>query len=161
MAPLITIVSGLISLAPTIGKWFGGDKGEDAAQAVADIARGVTGQNDVAQAIRQVQKDPTAQLEFLKALEQNKYRLDELYLADVADARDSHRQSIFPAVLCSYLTVGLTLFVMALIFIDIPQENMRMIDTVFGSYLTAWISSVGYWVGTTRGSSEKNRKLMK
>ena len=45
--PLIPIISGLASLAPSVGRLIAGDKGENAAQAVANIARSVTGENDV------------------------------------------------------------------------------------------------------------------
>lgn len=157
--PLIPIVSALTSIAPSIARWIGGDKAEEAAQAVTDIARKVTGVNDAQDAVNKVMSDPSMQLEFMKLLEQNKVALDEMYLKDRQHARELHKHSIMPAILSGVLTGGLLLFVAALMYVNIPDANQRLIDTVFGSYLTAWLGAMGYWFGTTRGSADKSRGL--
>jgi Flp pilus assembly protein TadB len=82
-------------------------------------------------------------------------------LGDVQNARKHHAGSRMPAAICITLTVGLFAFIAALMVTTIPPENARMIDMIFGSYLTAWISSIAYHVGTSRSSSEKNAALMK
>ena len=155
--PLIPIISALTSIAPSIAGWFGGDKAEDAAQKVTDIARKVAGVNDPQNAVSKVLADPAMQLEFMKQLEQNKVTFDQMYLEDRQDAREKHKHSKMPAILSVTLTAGLLLFIAALMYVNIPDANQRLIDTVFGSYLTAWLSSIGYWFGTTRGSAEKTK----
>jgi hypothetical protein len=157
MLPLIPIISGLISVVPSIAGWFGGDKAEDAASKIADIATSLTGIGDTEKAVDAILKDPNLQLKFMTTIDNNRVALDKAFLVDRQDARKSHKLSMFPAILCSALTLGLFAFISGLMFLDIPAANMRLIDTVFGSYLTAWIGSCAYWFGTSRGSAEKNK----
>lgn len=156
--PLIPIISGLASLAPTIAGWLGGDKAEDAAQNVTELVRKVTGVNDAQEGVNKILADPNMQLEFMKLLEQNKVTFDQMYLKDRQHAREMHKHSIMPAVICCFLSLSVVAFGAALMIIDIPEANTRLIDTLFGSFLTAWLSSVAYWVGSSRGSAEKDRK---
>lgn len=86
--------------------------------------------------------------------------LDASELKDTQHAREQHKDSNMPSIICITLTLGLFAFVAALMIYEVPDNNRRMIDMIFGSYLTAWISSVAYFVGTTRGSSIKNAALM-
>ena len=86
--------------------------------------------------------------------------IDSLYLNDIQNARANNKHSKMPAVICLALTAGMFLFVGALLFITIPEANLRMIDMVFGSYLTAWLGSINYWVGTTRSSAEKSKQQL-
>lgn len=78
-------------------------------------------------------------------------------LKDIQNARANGKHSIMPAIICCYLTLSVSAFVAALLTLDIPAANVRLIDILFGSYLTAWLSSVAYWVGTTRSSAEKSK----
>lgn len=158
---ILTAISALSAIAPMIGKMLGGDKGEQAAEHVAGIARAVTGQNDISKAVNDIHLNPEYRAEFLTQMNQNEEAMTSMYLNDRKDARASHRHSKFPAILCSFLTLGLSFFVAALMFVDIPDANMRMLDMIFGSYLTAWIGSCAYWNGTTRGSAEKQIGIIK
>lgn len=160
MLPLIPIVTALTTIVPSIAKWIGGDKAEDAAVQISDMAKAVTGISNPQLAIDKVLQDPTAQLKFMTEVENNRFKMDEIYLADRQNARLHNKHSIFPAILCSALTLILTLLIAALVFVSIPPENMRLIDTVFGSLSTAWIGSCAYWNGTTRGSAEKDRSKL-
>jgi len=159
MLPLIPIISGLVSVVPQIAQWIGGDKAEEAATNVANIASAVTGIADPQEAVNQVIKDPKAKLAFMSKVEDNRVAMDQNYLKDRQDARKNHKTSIFPALLSSVLTVGLISFIGALLYVNIPEANLQLINTVFGSYLTAWIGSCAYWFGTTRGSANKDLKL--
>lgn len=80
-------------------------------------------------------------------------------LGDVQHARETHKQSVMPALICSFLTVAVIAFATALMFVDIPAGNVRLIDTLFGAVLTAWLGSIQYWIGTTRSSAQKNDAL--
>ena len=155
---LIPIVTALTSIVPSIAGLFGGDKAEDAASAVADIAKKVTGINDTQSAIDEVLKDPALKIEFARQYDNNRTMLEKAYLTDRQHAREQHRHSIMPAVIVTVLTIGLIAFISALLFVNIPEANVRMIDTIFGSYLTAWLGALSYWNGTTRGSAEKDKR---
>lgn len=82
-------------------------------------------------------------------------------IKDVQHAREQNKHSVMPALICCYLTMFVSIFVAALMYVDIPIANQRMIDMIFGSVLTAWLTSVAYWVGTTRSSAEKSRGVIK
>lgn len=156
MIPLIPIISALTTVVPSIAKWIGGDKAEDAAQSIASIAMKVTGLSDPTEAKDMILKDPEAKLKFMTTIEDNRTSLDKAYLLDRQNARKHHKHSVMPAVLSGVLTLGLLGFVAALMFIIIPVGNKELVHMVFGSYLTAWLSACAYWFGTTRGSADKD-----
>ncbi|AUR97460.1 TMhelix containing protein [Vibrio phage 1.239.O._10N.261.52.F6] len=156
--PLIPIISALTSVVPTIAKWIGGDKAEDAANHVADIARAVTGNNDTESAVNMILKDESLKLQFMMQIENNRQALDEAYLEDRQHAREQHKHSVMPSV----IVVALTLMVAAMggaMFISvIPAENSDLANILFGAILAKWADSVAYWMGSSRGSAEKDRR---
>ena len=82
-------------------------------------------------------------------------------LGDVQHARVENKHSIMPALICSFLTVAVVAFATALMFVVIPAGNVRLIDTLFGAVLTAWLGAIQYWIGTTRSSAQKTDALTK
>ena len=82
-------------------------------------------------------------------------------LADVQDARKNHKDSIMPAALVIFLTLMVTLTVTALFFVKIPTENSSTLYFLLGNIVTAWLSSIAYWVGTTRSSAQKTDLMAK
>ena len=81
--------------------------------------------------------------------------------ADIQHARASHKHHWMPSAICVVLTLGLLAFTCLLFFAAVPDSNMRMLDVLFGAYLTAWLSSVNYWVSSSRSSAEKTSMLSK
>jgi hypothetical protein len=63
--------------------------------------------------------------------------------------------------LCMLLTLGEFSLLYSILFISIPESNQRIADMMFGSYTTAWLTSVGYWYQTTFGSNTKTALLAK
>ena len=134
-----------------------------ALKAISD-ATGVNVLNETDLADMVESASPEVMLKLKQANNSFKIRMRELNnelvsaeLSDMQDARKNHKHSIMPAILCCVLTVGLIAFTTALLFVTMPAENTRLIDTLFGAYLTNWISTVSYWVGTTRSSADKNK----
>lgn len=82
--------------------------------------------------------------------------LDQAELKDQQQARVQHQHSWMPSIICVFLTLAVVCFGGALMTVTIPAENVRLIDTLFGSFLTAWLTSISYWVGTTRSSANKD-----
>lgn len=80
-------------------------------------------------------------------------------LGDLQHARVTHKDSNMPAFICIILTLAVIAFATALMFITIPEANVRLIDTLFGSVLTAWLGSLAFFNGTTRSSAQKNDAL--
>ena len=80
---------------------------------------------------------------------------------DTQQAREAHKHHWMPAAICCVLTLGLLGFTAALFTMTIPEANQRILDTLFGAYLTAWLSSINYWVSSSRSSAEKSAGMIK
>lgn len=79
---------GLAQFAPAIIKWVSGsDQAEQAASAVVDIAKQVTGRGTGEEALAALQADPALAVEYRKAVMASEADLDKAYLADRQDAR--------------------------------------------------------------------------
>ncbi|MEL7307082.1 MAG: hypothetical protein AAGK05_03880 [Pseudomonadota bacterium] len=153
------IISGLSAIAPIIGKMIAGDKGEEAAEHVAGIARAVTGQNDPQKAVESILQDRNHQLEFLKQMNSNAQAMEGMYLKDVQHAREQHKFSIMPAVIVVALTLMVSAMGYAIFASVIPESNQSLANILFGAVLAKWADSIAYWVGSSRGSAEKSQKL--
>lgn len=154
----ISIVSGLMTIAPQIAKWFAGDKAEEAAQSVVNIARDVTGINTPEQAVKKIMEDRNSQLEFLKQLNGHQENMDRLYLADRQHAREMHQHSNMPALIAISLTVMVAGLGGMLFAGTIPEANTTIANIIIGGILAKWADSIAYFVGSSRGSAEKDRR---
>jgi hypothetical protein len=132
-----------------------------ALKAVADATgQPVTNEDEMATVIGSA--SPETMLKVKQANNSFRIRMAELgneltatELGDVQHAREQHKDSIMPALICGFLTVAVVSFGVALMFVVIPPANTRIIDTLFGTFLTAWLGSITYWIGTTRSSAQK------
>lgn len=153
------IISGLSAIAPIIGKMLGGSKGEEAAEHVADIARKVTGQDDISKAVPSIQNNTEFRAEFLTQMNQHEEVMVGLYLDDRKDAREKHKHSIMPSVIVVALTLMVAAMGAAMFYSAIPEENQTLANILFGAVLAKWADSIAYWVGSSRGSAEKQMQL--
>jgi hypothetical protein len=100
--------------------------------------------------------DMQTELEFYKAevSDRDSARVREAAFLNATGKRDW----LFGAVVIVglLLTVGV---VLSLIFIVIPIENQRLADMTFGSVLSIGTSIFAYYVGSSRGSHLKDKKL--
>ena len=80
-------------------------------------------------------------------------------MADTQHARTTHRDSQMPAI----LTVALFLMVVGLIatlmYQPTPESNSEVIYLVTGQIIGAFATAIAYWLGSSRGSAEKQRAL--
>ncbi|MGI1988704.1 hypothetical protein [Shewanella glacialipiscicola] len=149
---IIAIVSGLISVAPTIAKWLGGSKAEDAAQKVADIATKITGLSDPKAATEKILIDPVFENEFRKQISAQEHDLNRLYLLDVQDARHMQVEVIkngktrvsreFIYWYAAFITVFACSYIAAITFISVPESSTRFADTALGFILGTMISAI-------------------
>lgn len=109
---------------------------------------------------------PEVMLKIKQANTSFKIRMTELAneltvteLGDVQHAREQHKHSMMPALICGFLTIAVVSFGAALLFVSIPEANTRIVDTLFGTFLTAWLGSTTYWIGTTRSSAQKTEMI--
>jgi len=136
-----------------------------ALKAVADATgQPVADETQMAEAIEAA--SPEVMLKVKQANNSFKIRMRELSneltateIGDVQHARTTHQHSKMPAFICISLTVAVISFAAALMFVTIPTGNVRLIDTLFGSVLTAWLGSLAFFNGTTRSSAQKTGML--
>jgi len=126
----------------------------------------VTTETEAAQAITGA--SPEVMLKVRQANNSFKIRMAELAneltateLGDVQNAREHHKHSIMPSLICGTLTIAVVSFAACLFFVTIPDSNQRILDTLFGTFLTAWLGSINYWIGTTRSSAQKTNIINK
>ena len=175
MLPLIPLA---ISLAPEIGKWLFGAKGQEVATAAAQVVQTVTGTTDEAVAQQVIARDPQAaatvrlQLAQLAAQTEQAARQAELdtlrtQLQDVAGARTQtvdlaragSRVQWAPVIvsMCVLITFGVVMW--AALTRTLPQGSETILNVLLGTLATMASSVVGYWVGSSAGSAQKNDLL--
>ncbi|MEE8598695.1 MAG: hypothetical protein V3S69_04175 [Dehalococcoidales bacterium] len=82
-------------------------------------------------------------------------------LDDIQDARDSHKHSVMPAVICCSLTAMVAALMVALFKYEVPEANSSIVYMVIGQVITLWGGSVVYFIGTTRSSAVKTAAMLK
>jgi hypothetical protein len=82
-------------------------------------------------------------------------------LEDIQDAREIHKHSVMPAVICCSLTVIVAALLVALFKYEIPEQNGSIIYMVIGQIITLWGGSIVYHIGTTRSSAVKTMAMLK
>ena len=169
--PLIPIVNGLAAILPSIGKWIGGSNGEEAAKEVAGIATRVTGLSDPVSAVKEVLADPTAQLDFLRLVETNRTRLDELYLADRQDAREMYvEQNIQADKIADRITKFNVMYIIGLVALNCVivyflEDNAALVaaaSNIIGLVIRDMLAQIqavtGFYFGSSMGSKAKDVK---
>jgi VIT1/CCC1 family predicted Fe2+/Mn2+ transporter len=167
-----------ISLAPEIGRWLFGTKGEQTAQAVAQVVQSVTGTSDEAVAQQVVARDPkvAAQLriELAKIAAQAEAAAREADLdtlkAGLADVADARRQTVAlaqaksavqwaPAIVSFVVLATFGVVMWAALTRQLPAGSETILNMLLGTLAAMATSVVGYWVGSSAGSSRKTDLL--
>lgn len=167
MAPLIAAaIPTLIKFLPDIAGIFGGDKAEDAAKDVLNIATKVTGISDTDKVLEAISTDPNVALKFQEAVMADKYRLDEIYLADRKDARDMQKEALrqedtlskrFIYYFASAWSIFAMIYLVGITFFTVPESAVRFADTTLGFLLATIISGIiQFFFGSSKGSKDKN-----
>lgn len=149
--------------APLVGSALGGPAGASIGAMVASALDVDATPGAVAAAIK---SDPQAavkikEMEVRDAQHLREHILKTLdaELKDKQDARQRHRHTPMPAIICIALTLLVGMGAYLLFTIDIPDDNQEIAYLLFGSVLAKWGDSIAYWVGTTRSSAEKSKVM--
>ncbi|EGZ6890222.1 hypothetical protein DDN52_16490 [Vibrio cholerae] len=167
MEPL-TIALGLAKLTgldKKIGRWIGGDNGEEVAEKVVSIAQQVTGAKNGDQALAKLEANPEQLIEFEQAMHEHELHLEELAYKDRADARAMQVAALQGNDTLSkrfvyYFAIGWSLFAFLYLgfitFGDIPEANIRFADTVLGFLLgTVLAGMFGFFYGSSAGNERR------
>ncbi|GAB3763522.1 hypothetical protein GCM10028796_17160 [Ramlibacter monticola] len=165
----ITIAMGLAQFAPAIVKWLtGSDKAEQAAGAVVEIAKQVTGKGTGDEALAAVTADPALAIQFRTALMQNEADLDKAYLADRQDARmrdiaflQAGKVNARANAMVAMDAIGLIacLVVLTLFRKEIPGEVVGLLSTIAGIFGLCLRDAHQFEFGSSRGSKDSSEAL--
>lgn len=149
--------------APTLGAALGGPAGAGIGAIVAAafgaedspdaVAAAVASSPDAAIRLREVE---LKHIETLSALALQRYQAE---LADVQHAREQHRGHWMTWLLTLVLGAMVAGLTAVLILRETPPENTEVVYLIAGQLLTAFLTCVTFWVGSSRGSFEKQGQI--
>lgn len=136
---VLSIISGLCAIAPTIAKWIGGDDAEEVTKNVVGMAKVVTGADSDEAALAALQQNPEMTLAFQKAWQSYELGLEkELTKRHQADMQSDSwlSKNVRPLVLlCVTLAVFVATFVPAArVSADKYQYLTELCTWTFGYY---------------------------
>ncbi len=167
----------IADMAPGIGSLFGAP-GVLIGGGIKALAK-IFGLSDNAtpdQINQAIQQDPQAALKLKMAemdfqLALNKQKLDEQAMfiqdvqsargADVAKTQATGKRDINQYVLAWVIVAGFFSLVSLLIFRDLPKDSSQVVVMLFGALAAGFGSVIGYYFGSSKGSSEKTDLLAK
>lgn len=149
--------------APALGVALGGPAGGAIGGLIAAAFGTDNSPDSVAQAVA---NDPEAAVklrelelhhaEVLAGLAADQYKAA---LLDTQQARTTHQGHWMPAALTIALAAMVTGMVGALMLVDTPASNESVIYLISGQLIGAFATAVAYWLGSSRGSADKQRVL--
>ena len=90
-----------------------------------------------------------------------KQELEIVEIGDAQHARDAHKDSIMPCVVLVISSALVTGCLVSLFVSAIPSENNSILYGLIGQITGIWVTSVGYFTGTTRSSTVKTWLMSK
>ena len=154
------------SFAPTLASAIGGPHAGTAVKFIAEkmFGKPEMTETELGLAIGQADPEQLGRLQkidndFKVELGKQGVELTSIAAGDRADARNAHKNNHMPAVICVCLTLMVAAGAAALFTLNIPDSNKEISYLLFGTLLAKWGDSIAYWVGTTRGSSDKNKLI--
>lgn len=142
--------------APALGAAVAGPGGAAVGSLIAAALGTGSAPEEIATAIT---ADPEAALRLRELQTRHTETIFALITADVQHARVSHKDSKMPAVLTIALFLLVLGLVAALMWQPTPESNAEVIYLVTGQIIGAFATSIAYWLGSSRGSVEKQRVL--
>ena len=68
-------------------------------------------------------------------------------------------REIFMYVLGGLIVIGIFALLGMLIFVAMPEQNKDLLNIVIGTLVAAFVSVVGYFYGSSKGSADKTDML--
>ncbi|WP_020409824.1 hypothetical protein [Hahella ganghwensis] len=150
-------------VAPTIGTLLGGPGGAVLGTAVASLFGVNSKPDEVAKALK---SDPQAALKLrefeireAESLQDFMFKMEESRRLDRSDARANHKTHWMPSALTLASIVMVSGMFYLLAFGDPNEKTSEVVYLIVGQVMGVFTSACAYWVGTTKGSSDKNKWL--
>jgi hypothetical protein len=173
LGPAGMAAGGLVGLgmavAPELGRWLSGAKGEETAAAVASVVQAITGTDDpeasaiVLGASPQMQVDlrvKLAQISADREADRDQAMLDS-FKAEIGAQQDARNMTMGLAEKQSPLAYGAAMVTMLIIglFIWVVVFTPEMDGEIKQTVMMLTVAVVSYWVGSSRGSTVKDQVL--
>ena len=70
-------------------------------------------------------------------------------------------KNIFQYILGSLIVLGFFVLMVVLVYTQVPSDNKDLLNLVVGALIGSFATVVGYFYGSSLGSSDKNELLKK
>ena len=163
--PAIPAALGLVSFAPIIARWLGGDPAQEIATKVVDIAQRVTGTLDPLEAIQRLQQDTDMVSEFQRGVIRLEAEIELAVMKDRQDARlrdiallNAGRSNVRADIMVIAAATGLVLCLVSLACFskELPGEAVGVISTITGIFGICLKDAYTFEFGSSKGSKEKD-----
>lgn len=142
--------------APALGAALGGPAGAAVGGLIA-AAMGTQSTPDAVSAA--IAADPDAAVRLQEIQLRHAEAIMALVTTDVQHARATHRDSKMPAILTMALFLLVVGLIAALMWVPAPDANSEVIYLITGQVIGAFATAIAYWLGSSRGSAEKQKAL--
>lgn len=164
----VSIILGLAQFAPALVKWAtGSDKAGEIAGKALDVAKAVTGTQDLDSAVSVMKADPALAIQFQQQIVQQESDFEKLYVEDKASARArditlsaTPRGNVRANWLVAFAILTITACLAIIVFKPITDEFAKSsVILILGMYINELKNIYAFEFGTTRRSREKSDLL--
>lgn len=168
MLPAISLISGIVQLAPALAKVFGANStSSEYAEKAAQIARVVTGASDNESALAKLTDNPELLIEYQKAILQQETDLEGLYVSDKESARlrdveflkagaRNYRADFLVGI---SVVVVFTILGVVILATDLNEYAKGALTTILGVFLNMLTNVFNFEFGTTRKSEDTQSQI--
>src|SRR6185437_754898 len=160
------VLSTLGSLSPVVGTAIGGPAGAAIGLGVKGLISLITGSNDQQTALQILQADPNKLLELEEKTKELQLQTYQATLADRQDARktmvsltQANSAIAWGPVIVSILVLAGFFTCVDLVFLAksaFTAEQAQLLNQLFGALVVMATGVVQFWIGSTRGSQNKD-----
>ncbi len=152
-------LKGIIgNIAPALGTIIAGPAG---AVVGTGLARALNVDPTPAAVNRAIATDPEAHLKLFEFQKDYQLAILEQELADKQDARARHKDHWMPVLLTIVLALMVSGMFAGILNVEMSAGVESIAYLIAGQVLTAFLTGVSFWLGTSRSSQEKTRLMKK
>lgn len=166
--PVFPLILGLAEFLPFVGRLIKGEKREEIAHKVVNLAQAVTGEKDAPQIVERLKGDPEILLRFQQEILQLEQELDlaehkdrdSARLRDIAFA-NAGRSNLRADIMVIAAAFGLItcLVTITLYRVNLSGEAVGIISTIAGIFGSCLKDAYAFEFGSSRGSKIKDGNL--
>ena len=155
--------------APGLVRRLGGERAGDIAETLFGLGRQVLGNPSLTpeEIAQQLERDTEKAHEFRMLAAREDARLEQAYLEDRQDARNMRlelarmgKTDWMMYAVGVIVTLGLVAVTMTIFFVpELSERQAALLQVLSGGLLAGFMSVVGYFFGSSRGSKEKSTQM--